>query len=86
MTWVLCDSIVFVGGERTEMSELIEEERGAEGREEGRRNTAVCSARCRIRGRAHIEDWQGQPSLLLLCLGSSEPQHAPVKYVDHIVS
>ena len=54
ITISLCDSIVLIGGERTEMSELIEEERGAEGRKEGRkegresrrgrRNTAVPDA------------------------------------------
>ena len=46
ITCLLCDSIVFIGGERTEMSELIEEERGAEGRKsrQGRRNTAVPDA------------------------------------------
>ena len=56
ITISLCDSIVLIGGERTEMSELIEEERGAEGRKgEQGGEEKHCSARCRIRARPILE-------------------------------
>ena len=66
ITISLCDSIVLIGGERTEMSELIEEERGAEGRKgEQGREEKHCSARCRIRARPILEIERTKYNVLL---------------------